>query len=187
MAVNTLPKILFVLVLTTILSACTSTYSEKNLSSESPPILRTTSRVYIAVPFDASFKEEVSQGSGKSTAQAFFAAFSRHIRSTYISPVPESLTEALDSARQRNAEYLLYPNIVRWEDRATEWSGRRDRLELKVDFIDLSTSRVVFSREITATGKWMTDGGDTPNDLLTQPAQQYVNALFRRIERPSAL
>ena len=178
---------LFALIMAAVLCGCSSTYSEKNVTNATPPILRSTSRIYVAIPFDASFKEKVAQGSGKSTAQAFFAAFSKHIKSTYISAVPESLDEALDSARRRNAEYLLYPNIVRWEDRATEWSGRRDQLELKVDFIDLSTSRVVFSREISATGKWMTDGGDTPNDLLGQPAEQYVNALFRRIERPTAL
>jgi hypothetical protein len=171
----------------TLLSACTSTYSEKNVTQETPPILRSHSRVYVAIPFDASFKEKVAQGSGKSTAQAFFAAFSRHIKGTYLSLTPESLDEALDNARRINAEYLVYPNIMAWEDRATEWSGRRDRLELKVDLIDLRSSRVVFSREISATGKWMTDGGDSPNDLLIQPAEQYVNAVFRRIERPTSL
>lgn len=166
---------------------CQSTYTEKNTTTDAPPILRSTTRIYVAIPFDASFKEKVAQGSGKATAQAFYAAFARHIKGTYISRNPESLDEALDSARQIGAQYLVYPNILRWEDRATEWSGRRDRLQLKVDLIDLSTSRVAFSREISATGKWMTDGGDTPIDLLGEPAEEFVNALFRRIERPSAL
>jgi hypothetical protein len=179
--------ILWTLLTAAMLTACKSTYSEKNTTQEAPPILRTTSRIYIAIPFDSSFKEKVAQGSGKATGQVFFAAFSRYIRSTYISRAPESLNEALDSARRMNAEYLVYPEIRKWEDRATEWTGRRDRLELKVDLIDLSTSRVAFSREISVTGKWMTDGGDSPNDLLTEPAEQFVNALFRRIERPSAL
>ena len=150
-------------------------------------MLTSTVRVYVAVPFDASFKDEVAQGSGKRTAEALLVAFNRYTKSAYISKFPESLSEALESARRINAQYLVYPNIIRWEDRATEWSGRRDRLELKVDLIDLATSRVVFSREISATGKWMSDGGDTPIDLLEQPSEQYVNALFRRIERPSAL
>lgn len=166
---------------------CTSTYSEKNTSTETPPILLASSRVFVAIPFDASFKDKVAEGSGKATAHAFYAAFARHLRSTFISRTPMSLAEALDSARALNTEYLLYPNITKWEDRATEYSGVRDKLELKVDFIELSTSRVVFSREISATGKWMSDGGESPVDLLDQPADQYVNSLFRRIERPSAL
>lgn len=168
-------------------AGCTSTYTEKNATKEAPPILRSNSRVYVAIPFDASFKKTVAQGSGKATAQTFYAAFSRYIKATFLGLGPESLDEALDSARRRSAEYLVYPNISQWEDRATEWTGRRDALTLKVDLIDLSTSKVVFSREIQARGKWMSDGGDTPTDLLAQPAEQYVNALFRRIERPSAL
>jgi len=45
----------------------------------------------------------------------------------------------------------------------------------------------VFSREFEATGKFMTDGGETPKDLLDQPAEQFANSIFRRIEKPSAL
>lgn len=170
-----------------VLTACKSTYSEKDLSTTPPPILKSNTRIYVAIPFDATFKKEVVQNSGKQTAQAFQVALMRYTRSVYMSKFPESLGEALEIARTGHMEYVLYPTIVRWEDRATEFSGRRDRLAVKADLIDLTTSQVVFSREIEATGKWMTDGGDSPNDLLLQPAEQYANALFRRIEKPSAL
>jgi hypothetical protein len=169
------------------LGGCKTTYTEKNLTNEPPPILKSTSRIYIAIPFDASFKKTVAQESGKVTAQAFQAAFLRYTRSVYTSKFPESVTEALENARRAGLEYVVYPSITRWEDRATEWSGRRDRVALKVDLVDVSTGSVVFSREVEATGKWMTDGGDSPRDLLNEPAEEYVNALFRRIDRPSAL
>lgn len=176
-----------IVVLAPILAGCKSTYSEKNLTNEPPPILRSNSRIYVAIPFDSSFKETVAQDSGKLTAQAFQAAFLPYTRSVYISRNPESVSEAIERARGGQLEYVLYPTITRWEDRATEWSGRRDRLAIKAELIDLATSRIVFSREFEATGKWMTDGGESPRDLLDEPAQQYVNALFRRIDRPSAL
>ncbi|MGN6385151.1 MAG: DUF4823 domain-containing protein [Verrucomicrobiota bacterium] len=169
------------------LTGCKSTFSERNMSNEPPPLLSNTSRIYVAIPFDASFKGKVAQNSGKQTAEALVTAFKRVTRSVSTSKFPESLSEALDSARKMNAEYLVYPVLLKWEDRATEWSGRRDRLQVRVDTIDLSDSRVVFSRMIEATGKWMTDGGDTPADLLDQPSESYVNSLFRRIETPSAL
>ena len=168
-------------------SGCSSTYSEKNVTSEPPPLLRNDSRIYVAMPFDATFKEKVAQGSGKQTAQVIFTAFNRYTKSVYLGKFPESASEALESARRYSADYVVYPNLAKWEDRATEWSGRRDRLEVKIDLIDLANSQLAFSREITATGKWMTDGGDTPNDLLEQPIEEYVNALFRRVAKPSAL
>ena len=170
-----------------VLTGCKSTYSEKELSTQAPPVLKSNSRIYVAIPFDATFKKEVVQGSGKQTAQAFQVALMRYTRSVYISKFPESLGEALEIGRNGHMEYVLYPSIVKWEDRATEFTGRRDRLIVKADLIDLSTSQVVFSKEIEATGKWMTDGGESPKDLLVQPAEQYANALFRRVEKPSAL
>ena len=99
----------------------------------------------------------------------------------------DALKEALEIARNGYMQYVLYPTIVKWEDRATEFTGRRDRVTVKADLIDLTTSKIVFSREIEVVGKWMTDGGESPKDLLDQPAEQYANALFRRIEKPSAL
>lgn len=170
-----------------VLTACKSTYSEKDLSTEAPPILKSNSRIYVAIPFDATFKKEVVQGSGKQTAQAFQVALMRYTRSVYISKFPESIAEALEIARNGYMQYVLYPTIVKWEDRATEFTGRRDRVTVKADLIDLTTSKIVFSREIEVVGKWMTDGGESPKDLLDQPAEQYANALFRRIEKPSAL
>lgn len=167
-------------------TGCKSTYEEKDLTETPPPILKSNSRIYVAIPFDATFKKEVMQGSGKQTAQAFQVAFTRYTRSVYTSKFPESVGDALEIARKGEMEYVLYPTIVRWEERATEFTGRRDRLTIKADLIDLSTSQVVFSREVEATGKWMTDGGDSPKDLLDQPAEQYANAVFRRIEKPSA-
>ena len=180
-------RFLMILAGMAVLTACKSTYSEKDLSNEPPPLLKSNSRIYVAIPFDATFKKEVVQGSGKQTAQAFQVAFLRYTRSVYMSKFPESVGEALEIARNGHMEYVLYPTIVRWEDRATEYTGLRDQLAVKAELIDLKTSKVVFSREIEATGKWMTDGGESPKDLLEQPAEQFANALFRRIEKPSAL
>ena len=180
-------RFLMILAGMAVLTACKSTYSEKDLSNEPPPLLKSNSRIYVAIPFDATFKKEVVQGSGKQTAQAFQVAVLRYTRSVYMSKFPESVGEALEIARNGHMEYVLYPTIVRWEDRATEYTGLRDQLAVKAELIDLKTSKVVFSREIEATGKWMTDGGESPKDLLEQPAEQYANALFRRIEKPSAL
>src|SRR5690349_20241828 len=169
------------------LTGCKSTYSETNVTAEPPPRLRNTSRIYVAVPYDVSFKNQVALSSGRRTAETLFVAFNRYTRSVHMGKFPESASDALDSARRFNAEYLVYPNILKWEDRATEYSGVRDRLDLKIDLIDLQDGRLAFSRQINATGKWLTEGGDSPGDLLEQPIEEYVNALFRRVEKPSAL
>jgi hypothetical protein len=170
-----------------LLTACKSSYSEKEVSNETPPLLKSSTRVYVAIPFDATFKKDVAQGSGKQTAQAFQVAFMKYTRSVYTSKFPESPGDALEIAREGHMEYLLYPTILRWEDRATEYTGMRDKLAVRAELIEVPTGKVVFSREFEATGKFMTDGGETPKDLLDQPAEQFANTIFRRIEKPSAL
>ena len=168
-------------------AGCQSTYSEKNITTEPPPLLRSNSRVYVAIPFDAMFKKKVQINSGKQTAEAVFAAFSRYTKSVYIGKLPESPDEALESARKAQADYLVYPNLLKWEDHPTEWSGVRDQLELKIDLIETREGKLAFSRDFSATGKWMTEGGDTPNDLLPEPVGQFADALFRHVQKPSAL
>jgi len=169
------------------LAGCESTYSQKDVTKEPPPLLRGSNRLYVAIPFDASFKKVVALNSGRATAESLFTAVKRYARAVYMGKFPESANDALDSARAVNVDYLIYANIIKWEDRATELSGIRDRLELRIDLLDMKDGKLVFSREISATGKWMTEGGDTPKDLLDQPIEEYVNALFRHVEKPSAL
>lgn len=168
-------------------SGCQSTYSDRQVSNAPVPLLRSDTRMYIGMPVDAADRKDVAYQSGKQVAEAIFTAFSRNTRPVYISRTPESMGEALESARRVNADYLAYPTIQLWEDRATEWSGRRDKLKLRVDLVDLETSEVVYSKEIEATGKWLSDGGDSPADLIQQPVDHFANALFRRTETPSAL
>jgi len=168
------------------LTGCKSTYSETNVTTAPPPVLHNNSRVYVAIPFDGSFKNKVAQNSGKQTAQAVLLAFTHYTRSVYLGKFAEGPEEALESARNAHVDYLVYPHLIKWEDHPTEWSGVRDRLELKIDVIEPADGKLVFSREINATGKWMSDGGDTPNDLLQEPVDDFVNALYRRFEKPSA-
>jgi len=170
-----------------LLAGCKSSYSEKQLSQGPPPLVGNNARIYIAKPFDAVDRKKVAMESGKQAADSLFAAFSRHTRYIYAGKSSESVSEGLDSARKVRADFMVYPTLIEWTDRATEFSGRRDRLKLKVEVIELAESKVVFAQEIEATGRWMTDGGDTPADLLDQPLQNLVNSLFRRVERPSAL
>jgi hypothetical protein len=166
---------------------CKSTYSEKQITAAPAPMLHHNDRIYVAMPFDATFKKTVAQGSGKQTAQTLFAALSSYTQSVFLGKFPESPSDALETARKYHVDYVVYPAILKWEDRATEWSGRRDKLELRIDLLSATDGQVAFSQEVEATGKWMTDGDDTPNDLLPQPCEKFVNALFRPLERPSAL
>lgn len=166
---------------------CKHTYEEKRISDAAPPVMTSNTRVYVGRPFDATYKEKVVHNSGKSIADALLVAFSRNTKAVAMSRRPQSVPEALESAIQYRAEFMVYPVILKWEDRATEMSGIRDKLWFRIDLYEVGTGQVVHAKEFEAKSRWMTDGGDTPGDLLEDPINLYVQSLFQRRERPSSL
>jgi hypothetical protein len=70
------------------------------------------------------------------------------------------------------------PEILHWEDRATEWSGIPDRVEVKLLVLEAQGNKEIASIVISGKSKWATFGGDHPQDLLPEPIKQYVESLY---------
>jgi hypothetical protein len=169
-------------------TGCQSTIRQTNTDvAPTGAPLRAGSRVYVAMPEDAIDKKNPVMGSGKRTSLAIQDAFKRHTRNVLMSRAPETLEEALDHARDLSYEYVAFPTIIKWQDRPTEWTGVRDKLQIKIDLLAASTGEVLRSTMIEGTGKWMTDGDDAPQDMLAEPVDKFVRALFRITYTPSAL
>ena len=83
-------------------------------------------------------------------------------------------------AAKSAAQYRYYvaPEILHWEDRATEWSGRPDRIEVQISIYDVNMQTEIASSVITGKSAWATFGGDHPQDLLPEPTNAYVASLY---------
>lgn len=74
-------------------------------------------------------------------------------------------------------EYWVIPEILHWEDRATEWSYfRTSRSSCRS--VNGSTGHDVASTLMWGKSKWFTFGGDHPQDLLDEPINAYVSSLY---------
>jgi hypothetical protein len=71
------------------------------------------------------------------------------------------------------------PEILSWEDRATEWSGIPDSIEIKLSLYDGASGQELSSVVITGKSKWATLGGDHPQDLLAAPFRKFVESLYQ--------
>ena len=60
--------------------------------------------------------------------------------------------------RDTSGEYLLKPQILHWEDRATEWSGKPDRVKVSLPLY--KSGRLIGSALVSAKSSWWTYGGD---------------------------
>ncbi|WP_333692374.1 DUF4823 domain-containing protein [Pseudomonas syringae] len=70
---------------------------------------------------------------------------------------------------------LLRPT---YQDRATEWSMIPDKVEIKVDVVQVSSGDVISSGIIKGKSGLSTLGGDHPQDLLPEPVAEFVDSLF---------
>lgn len=127
---------------------------------------------------DGTYGARIYSGSGRTVSQFLHNAVSAHLSSVKIGTAVESRDDALAKARAMNAADLFEPSILHWEDRATEWSGRPDRVMIKFDVWDVTTGKSVASSLEKASSKWFTLGGDHPQDLVPHVTTGFANRIF---------
>jgi hypothetical protein len=166
-----------------LLCGCTSTYHVN-------PILQVANLSvgksgYVAQPKDGSFENEDYHNSGRQAALAVASALAKHLPRVDVASETKSLELNLAEAKSQNFDYLFFPIIVHWENRATEWSGKLDRIQIELRTFDVPTGKILSYGDIQGSSKWASFGGDSPEDLLKAPIDAYVQSLFTgRLKEP---
>jgi len=154
---------------------CVSTYNYSIL--QSPETKMDASKgVLISIPEDGWYQNTQYHNSGRMTANAVRAAFSKN---AYIVDISDECNEdCLDNINVDEYGYYVKPLILHWEERATEWSGKQDRIEIQIIIFDVATKEELSNFSYSGKSKWMSFGGDHPQDLLQTPTNKAVNNLY---------
>jgi len=161
-----------------LLVSCADTNQVVRLDASSDVRLDAASTIYIAVPVDGVYGANTYRGSGQNTAQIINSAFAKRSRLTEVGRSPQTFAEARDAALSDNWQYFVYPSILHWEDRATEWSAIPDKVEVKIEVVETATNRSIASAVIKGKSGIATFGGDRPQDLLPEPIEEFVSSLY---------
>jgi hypothetical protein len=172
----TLVRNLIALSVAVLLSACASTYKQEMVIAPSAKLERGKG-ILIATPKNGTYDKTEYQESGRQTAAAVNSAFTRFSNSVAVSSRCTDLA-CLRSEGGQSYAYFVVPEILHWEDRATEWSGIPDRIEVKLVIWDATSNNGISSIVISGKSKWATFGGDHPQDLLPEPIKQYIDSLY---------
>ncbi|MBA7847666.1 DUF4823 domain-containing protein [Klebsiella sp. RHBSTW-00484] len=159
-----------------LLAGCSAKYNTASVT-KSTELLVKNKTVVVALPENGVYETRVYSGSGAATAQVIQSAFSRYTDSVFTIPGCAEL-ECLKKKRSLSEGYYVVPQILHWEDRATEWSGIPDRIEVKITIYNSATDSVIASSILSGKSKWATFGGDHPQDLLPEPINNYVAGLY---------
>jgi hypothetical protein len=120
----------------------------------------------------------VYKGSGRNTAKIIYNATHGKSRWVRIGGEAENFEDAVSQAQGADQDILIFPTILHWEDRATEWSMIPDKVEVKVDVVNLQSGDVISSGVIKGSSGLATLGGDHPQDLLPEPVAEFISSLF---------
>lgn len=139
----------------------------------------TGASVYVAlVPDGRDDRPRTYEGSGKQATDAIVEALRRRGFQLYFGQAHESLDGSIQTARANRVRYVVYPRIVLWEDRLTEWSGLPDKLALAIRVVDAGTGKTIDSRRVKASSRWLTMGGDHPQDLLPELVSDWADGFM---------
>lgn len=160
------------------LTACSATYKQADVSGSPQVKLDPKGKILISVPKDGSYGTINYRRSGQMTAQAIKSALARHTNQADTTINCSTTDKCLQEANRGEYSYLVMPEILHWEDRATEWSGKPDRIEVKLTIYETVSGETIHSTIISGKSKWATFGGDHPQDLLPEPINNYISSLY---------
>ncbi len=171
-------RVMVVLLAGIIVLGCADSHQLVRNGMASNAKLKRSDSIYIAVSKDGLYGSRTYVGSGLNSSQIMLAAFAKRSQRVEVGSAHQELTEALKYAKLNNFSYLIYPTILHWEDRATEWSGIPDKVEIRVDVTASTRGNIIDSAIIKGKSGIATFGGDHPQDLLPKPVEEYVASLY---------
>lgn len=165
---------LSIVLISILATGCTAKYAQQDVSVSQEKLDRQMP-ITIATPADGRYETKPYPASGVMTAAAVKAAFSHYSNRV---TVVESCRELSCLEQHSSSGYYVVPEILHWEDRATEWSGIPDKIEVKLTIYDTTGTEPLESTILSGKSKWATFGGDHPQDLLDKPIAEYVRAQY---------
>ena len=164
-----------------LLAACSSVEFKTNYESihlyklNSP--LSTDAQVSVQIPKNGRFENTIYYDSGVNTASAFKSAFEAHTKSVTLLAGCQEI-DCLENAKLAGSKYFTALNLVYWEDRATNWSAKADRLTIKISIYEVSSGTLVTSSYLHTNTSLSVPGGGHVKDFLPSLANQYVSSLY---------
>jgi len=158
------------------LVGCSAKYNVNNIQNSSELLIKDVP-IAIAKPVDGTYETRTYSGSGLATASAVKSAFLRYTDNVVVYDDCTDL-DCLKKNDGINRGYYVVPQILHWEDRATEWSGKPDRIEIKITVYNAESNNRVASTIISGKSKLASLGGDHPQDLLPEPVNGYISSLY---------
>ncbi|MGK0204452.1 MAG: hypothetical protein ACI89X_000465 [Planctomycetota bacterium] len=125
--------------------------------------------VRVVEPPDGSYDGKTASGSGSLVARRIEQAVSKRF--------PNVAATKASAAAAPGRTLEIAARLLHWEDRATNWSGKSDKVQIQLELRDLPSGK---GRVLTydAASSWFTFVNNPPQDLLNREFDAAVNELL---------
>lgn len=171
-------KALIAMTIAPILFGCADSHHLSISSSDNSARIGPSDSVYVAQSENGQYGAKQYPGSGAMVSQIIHASLADKMEKITVSSKHSDYPDALAFAAREKYDFLIYPTILHWEDRATEWSAKPDKIQVKISVTRVLDKKVIRSGVIEGKSGLATFGGDKPQDLLPEPIDEYFHALF---------
>jgi hypothetical protein len=133
--------------------------------------------VWVVVPSDGSYGGTQYGGSGRIVAKRVLEA----VRERF--PLAQQFADGDEGAAARIAadqgvDLIVSPTILHWEDRATAWSGFRDKVRIEVRLLGVEPPELISDVTFESRNNSITLLDRRPEDLLDDDFDEAVSSLF---------
>ena len=168
-------NVALILFVSLVFCGCTATRSTTGgYLPNSEPVPAGSKVLVMHVPDGVEAQDGPAQGTGRSMTNALKDALIAHGFPPYVSETTD-LSSAFEEAAELGYPYVLRGSLTRWEDNATEWSGRPDLAELSVELYSSGTKTMFASVTHSIEGG---DSGKQPHRFVPELADQTLAKIF---------
>ncbi len=166
------------LICVTLLVGCVSVpvaTIEKTVSSIAVP---TKEKLCLSVPKDGEFEGRPYRNSGAKVAEKIKISIDQKYS---ILLLDKASKDNFSKCVQRGGNYIIVPEILAYENRATGWSGRLDKIKVRVDLIKIDSSKkssfTYYAESNLVASAFLEWGNAPPYELLGSEFQKKVQDL----------
>jgi hypothetical protein len=157
-------------------SGCSNgiSYITPMINSDKKIVINQNEKIYIALSKNGIYKNQIYINSATAVSNNIYNILTSYTDKIEIAKVNETLEETITYAKQNNIKYIIYPTIMHWEDRATQWSGRLDRVSINILIYDvIQDKKLVYSNVNATTNINHIPRNDKPEELLLEAFSKF--------------
>lgn len=161
-----------------VIIGCADTHKLQVTDVNSTAKFETSDSVLIGRSKNGEYGKHYYSGSGLMVSKALQSELFTKLNNVAIANQAADYNFVLEYAKSNEFDYLIFPTILHWEDRATEWSAKPDKVSVKITVVDVKTKVIIKSGIIEGISGLATFGGDHPQDLLSEPVSEFMASLL---------